>query len=742
MAHDYDDITTVNELLKEAQNSEYDLREQARNSHHFIDKIDGQWEPEIVNRHRTQGRPLYTFDKTGPIIDQIAGEIANGDFALRVRPSGGEASKETAQIYDGLIRNIRNISDADHISNETARGMITAGMDGFEIVHDFVNENSFEQELVFRKIHDYLNNVWFESSAKEQDNSDANFVFILTSITREEFEKEFPNATASPIDVGSNRRVNVYFNKPSNMIQIGRILYKVETKRDIVLMSNGKVYDDDEKFEKVKDELAADGIVEINRRERMQTRVHSRLFSGAEFLTEAEETEFSMLPIVSFYGNFKITEGKRITRGVVEKLKDPQRVYNYALSRDIEEGALAPRAKYWMTREQQQGHTRTLATMNVNKDPVQTYNHVNGQPAPFFQGGAQPNPGLQTTANNMSEVINSSAGLFAANMGDNPGLQSGIAIDRQISKGDNGTVKFVEAVQYGWCYAGKVCVDTIPRIYDTRRQIRVLNEDGSFEMQMLHDLVMDRQSGQFVELNDLSRGTYDVTCEVGQSFKSQQREAAAAFAEIAQVDPTILEIAKDVWFKNLDTPGMDVVSERARAMMIEQGRIPFDQMTEEEQAVVRQQQSQQPQEDPNMVLAKAEQGKAQADLLSAQTKAQQMEMDGQIKMGQIQLQNKKLDLDRDKFIVSNQDKNNVEAAKITQGQQEIALKERQLSLDEQAAAIEQALAMQQQNQQQINDAIANLKTLREAIGADTIVGPSNQAAYIKQSLIVNDMQNS
>ena len=130
----YSKVKDVVKMLGDAQDADQDIRDKARECHHFIDKVDGQWEPDIVQK--LEGRPRYTFDKCGPVVDQLAGELDNADFTLRVRPAGGEASKDNAKIFDGLIRNIRNISNAESIFSSAGRSMITAGMDGWEIVQD------------------------------------------------------------------------------------------------------------------------------------------------------------------------------------------------------------------------------------------------------------------------------------------------------------------------------------------------------------------------------------------------------------------------------------------------------------------------------------------------------------------------------------------------------------------------------------------------------------------------------
>ena len=87
MAINYDDLNSVLDNLKRAQDADHDIREQARESVHFIHKKDGQWEPEIIKQFSS--KPRYTFDKTTPIVDQISGEMENADFSLRVRPAGG-----------------------------------------------------------------------------------------------------------------------------------------------------------------------------------------------------------------------------------------------------------------------------------------------------------------------------------------------------------------------------------------------------------------------------------------------------------------------------------------------------------------------------------------------------------------------------------------------------------------------------------------------------------------------------
>jgi hypothetical protein len=194
-------------------------------------------------------------------------------------------------------------------------------------------------------------------------------------------------------------------------------------------------------------------------------------------------------------------------------------------------------------------------------------------------------------------------------------------------------------------------------------------------MVALNDTVFDQQTQTNVELNDLSIGQYDVVCDFGPAFNSQQKDTAQAFLDMAAIDPTILQQGMDIHLKNLNVPGMEQMAERIRIQLLQSGAIPESQWTDEERQQIEQQQAQQqqqpPQEDPNMVIARAEELKGQAAMTSAQNKQAEIQGNQQISMQQLELENKKVDLDTQKFIKGQDDKFNESAANIDQGQQKI-----------------------------------------------------------------------
>jgi len=648
---DYEDHAKVINLLTAAQGADSDMRDQARDAQLFVSKKDGQWEPYWWNAN--QNKPRYTFDMTCPIVDQVAGEIEQADFDIRVSPAGGDATKDVALTYDGIIRNLENISNAKDVYTSAARGMITTGYDGWRIVQKYADDNSFDQDLMIEKIHNFIDRVWFDPAAEQQDKSDARYCFVLHPVAKDEFDKRWPESTGT--SVPDDRDGEAYYDK-AEVVVIGELLYVEKEERELVLMSNGQTYEVDDDFEKVVDDMALVGVTEIKRRKRKVSKVCSRFFDNDGWLGDDKDTVFNRIPVIPVYGNYKIIENKTVYSGVVEKLMDSQRVLNYSMSREIEEGALAPRAKYWMTLTQAAGHEDSLSTMNTNSDPVQFYNVDPEMPGPPQQnGGAMVNPGLRTISEAMRGMIGYSAGMFASNMGDNPGLQSGVAIRSLQNKGDNATFKYNKAVQVAIAATGKVLVDAIPKVYDTERTMRILYEDNSFEMATINQPVIDQQTGEVVMLNDLSQGIYDVICKAGPSFKNRQQETLEMIIEMAKVDPTIMQIAGDVMMQNINSPAADQIAERKRDQMLKAGMIPMSQLTDEEQAQIQQQMAQQgQQQDPASIMAQAEMLKGQAEMARAQIEQvkvqnEQMKIQVEAQKAQMSAQNDQQDNQVDVF---------------------------------------------------------------------------------------------
>lgn len=730
---DFDNHGDVLGLLKDAQQVEHENRRLLKEAHEFVSVESGQWEPSRFKA--AAGKPRYTFDQTSPIIDQIAGDIEESDFDIKISPKGGGATKEMADLRDGMIRNIESLSQAQGIYADAARNVVTAGFDGWMVSTEFTGDLSFEQDLVIEPVHNWVERVWFDPGSKRRDRADSKYGFLLSQLTFDEYKERFPDGSGSSVDV--DRTDNVVDDSPEGVV-IGHFFFQKMERVRVVLTTLGRVFEDDEKWQKVKDERAASG--ETIEKEKTVDRpiFWVRKFDGGGWLEDGRDTVFSTIPLVAAYGNFKVLENQTLYHGVVRKLMDAQRVLNYSLSREIEEGALAPRQKKWMTQEQAQGFEDKLQTMNTNAEPVQFYNFVQGQPPPFETGGAEINPGLRNISTSMTSLMGSTAGIFAAGMGDTPDFtQSGVAIDKLQDKSNNITVKYFKAMEIPICYTATLLNGAIPRVYDTERHVRILKEGGVSDMIQANHVEVDEDTGDEVIMNDLRTGKYDITCRAGRAFDSRQSETVDGFLKIGAVDPSIIEIGSDIMLKNMNTPGMDEVSDRKRNQLLHAGVIPQDQWTEEEQQQQAQAAAENQEPDAAMVLAQAEREKAAAE----QSKADAANAKVQVELFKLQTGTQ------------------IKAEELRLKAQDISIREREsilnieekaqkLGLDADQQRFDQALAVEQESRQANNDFIDNLNTsadtlkkIREGLGIEVISGPNGVQAFIGQAQDLNETIN-
>ena len=84
--------------------------------------------------------------------------------------------------------------------------------------------------------------------------------------------------------------------------------------------------------------------------------------------------------------------------------------------------------------------------------------------------GAQINAGLATLSESMRGILSDSAGMHAATMGDNPALQSGVAIDKLQDRGDIGNNKYSTAREIAQRHTGASWYQLFPK--STRRAAR------------------------------------------------------------------------------------------------------------------------------------------------------------------------------------------------------------------------------------------------------------------------------
>jgi hypothetical protein len=137
---------------------------------------------------------------------------------------------------------------------------------------------------------------------------------------------------------------------------------------------------------------------------------------------------------------------------------------------------------------------------------------------------------------------------------------SGKALNGQQQQVDLTNFDYYDNLTRSIAHIGKICLDLIPKIYDTERVMRIIGDDGKPEL-----LTINQRDSVGRVLNDISVGQYDVVMETGPGYNSKRQEAVDNMLPLLSAAPDLMKVAGDLVFRNMDWPGADIIADRLAA---------------------------------------------------------------------------------------------------------------------------------------------------------------------------------
>lgn len=595
-----------------------ELYDKARDDVRFVTVPGAQWDEKL--KARRGDRPTYEFPKLASHVRQVVNEMRQNRPQGKVRGTE-EGDAGLAEIMQGLCRNIESVSNADQAYDIGYDFAVKGGFGAWRICTDYLNDEDFEQDIFIEPIRNPFA-VKFDPAAIEIDRSDAGFAFVEELVSKDDFERRWPNASIS--DWEDNHDCVTWREK--NQVLIAEYWYKDPIKVEMWALSNGAVVSVEELEKRAKDQgqptdaltlealLANEGISVTKRREVDSHVVKMRMTNGNEWLTDPYEFPSKFIPIIPCWGNITNIDGEDYWFGMVRPSKDQQRLHNVHRTAAIEAVAKSPKAPFIVKSKWIKGFERFWRNANAEDYP---YLPVHDEAEAMPQRAAQaeiPAALLQLSALD-NEDIKANTGIYDASLGARSNETSGRGIMARQQQGATATFNYIDNLAYAIRYTYKILVDMIPRVYDTPRVVRVLGPDGGEKWKQLYQSVIDPQTGQEITLNDLSKGKYDVTITVGPSFATQRMEAVDAFTTLLGqmgpgLPPPIASLMAFSAINNMDLPGTEPVINSFRKLLVGQGVMEPEEGDEPPQP-------QQP--DPKML---AEAKKDDADAARSQAQAQ------------------------------------------------------------------------------------------------------------------------
>jgi hypothetical protein len=634
--------------FKQALDSESDNRERSIEGIRFVD-LDEQWGQQDLNNRI--GRPSLVINKCAGVVRQISNDERMLKPRIKVRPADSAATPEMAEIFNGLIKNIENMSDADSAYDMGGDQAIKGGWGYWRVITDYADDEAFEQDIIIKRIVNQFS-VYMDPGAKEADKSDARWCFITETITEKEFKAKYPDVpTTGFAEQGAGEGNADWFT--DNGVRVAEYYYKepvtktlwmtltvgpdgddydtIEADPEIeIVETDGKRYFMTEVVAEKQEgvptpEAPAEPrytVTEIIKERTVKTdQLMWGKLAGGEFIEGPEEQVGKYIPVPFCAGDESWIEGEPIYKSAFFHAIDSQRLYNWSRSNSAETQALSPRQPYVGTEAMFEGHEEEWDNAHRNPKMRITAN-MDGGMLPQRQPLSLPDNGSLQESMQAADDIKATTGLYDASLGNRGNETSGVAINARKQQSNVSTFHFQDNQQRAIKFTAKILVDLIPKIYDTERVVRIIGKDNATAWVEINKRVPDPNSPKgYRVINDLSVGKFDVVVDTGPGFLTQRQEAADDMSKFMTAAPAATPVLLPRIATMLDWQDGEEIAEELKEV--------FGQGDEEGQQQAMQQQQQIMDEQRQMVNDKfmLEMKKGQQELQKGQQDMQAAQID-------------------------------------------------------------------------------------------------------------------
>ena len=558
---DRDILAEEKEAFEVAADAEAENRAMALEDLRFA-RLGEQWPDKIKQEREREGRPILTINKCLPFIRQVVNDARQNRPQIKVKPVDDNADRDTANVLEGLVRNIERTSKADVAYDTAVDYAVSCGIGYIRVNVDYEYDDTFDKCLKIERV-DNPFSVYGDPFAHSMDGSDWNRAWITELMTKKEFEAKYRGAQDSGWDAMGYEALKSPWRDGEEILLCESWL-REPAEREIYQLSNGQVVGRAE-YEAAADIMQMAGVVPVNSRMTKAYKITQRIMTGAEVLEE-NEWAGQYLPIIPVYGEEFTVEGRRYHRSLINGAKDAQRMFNYWRTTATELVALAPRVPY-IGEEGTFDADPNWLTANTQSHAYLQFSRGKQPPIrqPLDSGTAA---GAMTEALAASDDMKAIIGMYDASLGQRSNETSGRAIMARQREGDVSTFHFIDNLARSIRHVGCVLLDMIPKVYNGQRVIRIIGAD---ETERTARVGKPDENGPLPDgaerIYDLSLGRYDVAVDTGPSFTTRREETAMQMTELIRAYPPAAPLIGDLLVKALDWPNADEIAERIKSMM-------------------------------------------------------------------------------------------------------------------------------------------------------------------------------
>jgi hypothetical protein len=591
----------------------------------FYSIAGAQWEGKLGEQFAN--KPKFEVNKIHLAVIRIINEYRNNRITVDFVSKDGTKNDDLADTCDGLYRADEQDSGAEEAYDNAFEEAVGGGFGAFRLracEEDEEDEENEQQRIKIEPIFDADSCVFFDLDAKRQDKADANYCFVLTSMTHDAYKEEYSDDPSS----WNKDITNSEFDWCTpDIVYVAEyyVVEKVKEKQHIFVLIDGTeqrhMADELEDDPSILERLNATGAQELRVKTLERRKVHKYMLSGSKVLEDCGYIAGRNIPIVPVYGKRWFIDNIERCMGHVRLCKDAQRLKNMQLSRLGEIAALSPIEKPILAAEQVVGFEHMWADDNLVNNPYLLINPLTDASGNVIAQGplSYTKPPqvpaalaalLQLTDADIRELlgnqeqgerINANVSAEAIDLVQNQlGMQSYIYIDN-----------FSKAIKR----CGAIWLSMAKELYvEEGRRMKMIGKQDEVDSAELSRPVIG-ESGIEYE-NDLTKASFDVGVDVGPTSSSKksaivrQLQALLPFTN----DPEDMKVLLAMIYMNMEGEGIKDFRNYYRKYLVKIGVV--EPTEEEQQELIAAAQNQPP--DPQAELANALAQESQAKAMKAQ----------------------------------------------------------------------------------------------------------------------------
>lgn len=630
-----DILQSMRDFRQRAQDYWRDIYDQAEKDIEFCVNKDSQWDATAREERRLAKRPCVTINKIAGFVHQQTNALRANKMTLNAIPVD-DSDVGKAEIQDAMLEYVLKSSRADVATDWAGGRAIMGGFGFYRVTTEYESNLSFNQDIKVKRIENPLS-TYLSPEIKCPYGSDASEAITGEWMSKADFKRQFDGKEAVSADditelTDWQSEDTVFVAEYYRIDYVDDTLYLLEDGTTIL---KSKV-----------DEYEGDPNLVIANARKTQTKKVMWYKCSRDEVLEQTEIKADYIPIILVVGDEQWVNDKRYWKSLISNAKDPQIIYNYARTLQLEQLQKAGNRPWVADGRSIEGYEsfwEDASNPNMQYLPYNSTDENNNPLAPPFMASVyQGSPDLMREAMTANDEIKGTTNINDATLGNQSNETSGRAIMARQRQSDQGNFHFLDNFKRAYEHLGRVLLSMIPNYYDTQRVLRITQDDEVFKtivinvaedsplLQKYEKELKNAELGINGMYNDVTVGKYDIRIAAGADYNTQREEAREVLIELGRAYPQLMEISGDLIIRAFDFPDADKIADRLKMLLPpqlkgdEEGEAPQIPPELQQQIMQMQQQMQQAEQASQQMSQELKDKSAdrELELLKAEIKAE------------------------------------------------------------------------------------------------------------------------